>query len=70
MIEKIKKRIKEEEEKRTYSDELVKMIYEAVPHVAQQDFNIASDKGLEKRIKLLDDFKAYQASATESMSGI
>ena len=65
MIEKIKKRVKEEKDNSTYSDELIKMVYEAVPLVIQKDFNKISNKALKNRIKALEDIKAYDRATAD-----
>ena len=65
MIEKVKKKLKEEESQTTYSNELIKLVYEGTKLIAKQDYSAASLKSIKSRMKVLEDLQAYNLASIE-----
>ena len=59
LIREIKELLEEQKGETTYSDQLIKLVYECAPLIAQEDYSSASSKAKADRIATVDDLEKY-----------
>ena len=67
ILEKLQKKFKQEQKsgKKTYSDELIKMVQKCIPLVSQLDYDAISAEFEERRTNFLDDITGYETECDD-----